>query len=78
MGQVSASATDRKIAACRVESNQVYEVPVSASPASLVPGAKVTINTDGLQVTATTASGVVTIESVNGATKAGDTVVVRI
>ena len=78
MGQVSASATDRKIAACRVESNQVYEVPVSASPASLVPGAKVTINTDGLQVTATTASGVVTIESVNGASKAGDTVVVRI
>lgn len=78
MGQISASAANRKIAACRVESNQVYEVPVTAAPTSLVAGAKVTIHTDGLQVTATTANGVVTVESVNGATKAGDTIVVRI
>ena len=78
MGQMSASAASRKIAACRVEPNQVYEVPVTAAPTSLVPGAKVTIHTDGLQVTATTTDGVVTVESVNGATKAGDTIVVRI
>ena len=78
IGQVSASATDRKIAVCRVESNQVYEVPVTASPVALKPGDKVTVHTDGLQVTATTTSGVVTVESLNGASAAGDTIVVRI
>ena len=77
MGQVSASAADRRVAVCRVESNQVYEVPVSAKPTSLVPGAKVTLYTDGLQVTATTTDGVATIESVNGATEIGDTIIVR-
>ena len=67
-----------KVAVCHVESNQVYEVPVSAAPTSLKAGDKVTVATDGLAVTATTSDGVVTIINTNGATKAGDTIVVRI
>lgn len=78
MASLSADATKRKIAVCRVEKNQVYEVPVTAAPTSLNVGDKVTLNTDGLQVTATTTSGVVTIVNLNGATAAGDKVVVRI
>ena len=78
IGQVGANDADRKVAVCRVEPNQVYEVPVTATPTSLKVGEKVTLSGDGLQVTATTASGVVTIESLNGATAAGDTIVVRI
>lgn len=78
MAYLAAGATARKIGVCRVESNQVYEVPVTAAPTALKVGDKVTINTDGLQVTATTSSGVITVESLNGATAAGDTIVVRI
>ena len=78
MGQIGASDANRKLAVCRVESNQVYEVPVTAAPTALKVGDKVTLHTDGLQVTATTTSGVVTVESLNGASAAGDTIVVRI
>ena len=78
MASLSADAEKRTIAVCRVEKNQVYEVPVTAAPTSLKVGDKVTLNTDGLQVTATTTSGVVTIVDLNGATAAGDKVVVRI
>lgn len=78
MASLSADATKRTIAVCRIEKNQVYEVPVTAAPTSLKVGDKVTLNTDGLQVTATTTSGVVTIVDLNGATAAGDKVVVRI
>lgn len=78
MAILAADAEERRIAVCRVESNQVYEVPVSAAPTALVPGAKVTLHTDGLQVTATTADGVVTVVDVNGAAAAGDTILVRI
>lgn len=69
---------DGKVAACLVNPNMVFEVPVTEAPTSLVVGNKVTLSTDGLGVTATTTSGVVTIESLNGATKANDTIVVRI
>lgn len=78
MGSVAADAAKRTLAVCRVEKNQVYEVPVTAAPTSLNVGDKVTIHTDGLQVTATTTSGVVTIVDINGAAVAGDKVVVRI
>lgn len=78
MGVKTAADTDRKIGVCRVEPNQVYEVPVSAAPTSLKVGDKVTLNADGLQVTATTSNGVVTIENLNGATAAGDKIIVRI
>lgn len=78
IGQVGASDANRKVAVCRVESNQVYEVPVAAAPTALKVGDKVTIHTDGLQVTATTTGGVVTVENLNGASAVGDTIVVRI
>lgn len=78
IGQLGASDANRKVAVCRVESNQVYEVPVTAAPTALKVGDKVTIHTDGLQVTATTQSGVITVENLNGASAAGDTIVVRI
>ena len=78
MADCAADATNRLIPAARVEPNQLYEVPVQAAPTSLVEGSKVTLHTDGLQVTATTTSGVVTVESLNGAAAAGDMIVVRI
>lgn len=78
MADCAADAAKRLIPAARVEPNQLYEVPVQAAPTSLVEGSKVTLHTDGLQVTTTTASGVVTVESLNGAAAAGDTIVVRI
>ena len=77
MGELSASATKRNIAVCRVEPNQVFEVECSASPSSLVPGDKVTITTDALGVTATTTSGVATVVNTNGAALAGDKITVR-
>lgn len=78
MADCAADAAKRLIPAARVEPNQLYEVPVQAAPTSLVEGSKVTLHTDGLRVTATTTSGVVTVESLNGAAAAGDIIVVRI
>ena len=78
MADCAADAANRLIPVARVEANQLYEVPVTAAPTSLVEGDKVTLHTDGMQVTATTTSGVVTVESLNGAAAAGDTIVVRI
>lgn len=78
MADCAADAAKRLIPAARVEPNQLYEVPVQEAPTRLVEGSKVTLHTDGLQVTATTTSGVVTVESLNGAAAAGDIIVVRI
>ena len=66
-----------EIAVGRVESNQIYEVPVSAAPTALTVGSKVTLGADGLTVTATTTSGVAEIVDLNGATASGDIIVVR-
>lgn len=78
MGSVAADATKRTLAAARVEENQLYEVPITAAPTGLVAGSKVTLHTDGLQVTATTTDGVITVESVNNAATAGEKIIVRI
>ena len=77
MGEVSASATKRNIAACRVESNQVYEVECSAVPTALLPGDKVTLTADALGVTATKDSGVAKVVALNGASVAGDKITIR-
>ena len=77
LSAVSDSAEEREIAVCRVNGNQQYEVPVSAAPTALVVGAKVTINTTGTEVTATTTDGVATIVNLCGAKAAGDKIVVR-
>ena len=75
---MSEAAAGAVVPVCRVESNQVYDVPVSAAPTALKVGDKVTLDSDALGVTATTTSGVATIVSLNGATKAGDIITVRI
>lgn len=78
MGDKAATAEDRKLGVARCAANQIYAVPVTAAPTSLKAGDKVTLGTDGMQVTATTTSGVITVEDLNGATAAGDEIIVRI
>ena len=78
MADLSATATKREVPVARVEKNQIYEVPVTATPTTLKVGDKVTLHTDGMQVTATTTSGVITVEDLNGATAVGDKIIVRI
>lgn len=69
--------TGDNIAAYAVSSDMVFEVPCGAAPTSLVEGQKVTIGSDALTVTATTTDGVAKIISLNGATKAGDILLVK-
>ena len=54
-----------------------FETVVTAAPTALKVGNKVTLAADGLGVTATTTSGVCTIVNLNGATAAGDKIVVK-
>jgi len=77
MAALTAAASNRVIPVCRVESNQLYEVAVNATPTSLNVGDKVTLHTDGLVVTATTTSGVAEIADKNGAAASGDKLIVR-
>lgn len=63
----------------KVESYMEFDAPLAAAPAegvTLASGVKVTLHTDGLQVTATTTGGVAIITRVDG-TAVGDTVGVR-
>lgn len=60
----------------RVQDYQVWRTQLSAAGTSLKPGNKVTLETDGLRVTATTASGVAAIVAMEG-TGVGDGVRVR-
>lgn len=47
----------------RVLPTTIFEVPAQADQSALSAGSKVTLHTDGLQATATTASGVFTLLS---------------
>ena len=67
---------DGVVPVIKVQKYMTFEVPLSAAGASLVIGQKVTLNTDGLQVTATTTDGVAEIVAFNGKAQ-GDTVLVR-
>ena len=60
----------------RVQDYQVWRTQLSAAGTSLKPGNKVTLETDGLRVTATTTSGVAAVVELEG-TAAGDGVRVR-
>lgn len=60
----------------RVEDGMIFGTELSAAGTSLKLGAKVTIATDGLRVTATTTDGVAEIVSMHG-TAIGDEVLVR-
>ena len=73
----SAKANDKKVPCVRIESAQVYEVPVSAAPTAAV-GAKVALGTDGTSVSgAASESGIATVVSLNGAKASGDKIIVR-
>ena len=81
MAALAAAATKRVIPVCRVESNQLYEVPIYKSSTTLsIPavGAAVCLKSDGVALTDATTSGVVTIVDKNGAAAEGDTIIVRI
>ena len=73
----NAAANAAGVPVYRITKDMVFEVPVSAAPTSIKVGDKVTVNTDGVQVTATTSNGIATIVSLNGAKAAGDTIIVR-
>ena len=60
----------------RVQKDIIFGVPAQAAMTSVKLGDKVTIHTDGLQVTATTTSGVAEVVGIDG-TAAGSTVLVR-
>ena len=60
----------------RVQKDIIFGVPAQAAMTSVKLGDKVTIYTDGLQVTATTTSGVAEVVGMEG-TAAGSTVLVR-
>lgn len=64
-----------------IDPNQIFEVSVSASPAALAVGSKVTLAlTDGRAtgVSATTTNGVAEIFDLNSASAANDKILVRI
>lgn len=52
------AGTDKAIAVNRVLEEDIFETTFAADASAVNEGSKVTIHTDGLQVTATTASGV--------------------
>lgn len=60
----------------RVSPQVIYETTASAALTAVTEGAKVTLSADGMEVTATTTSGVAEIVSMDG-TAAGSTVRVR-
>lgn len=61
----------------KVQDYLIFATTLSADGAALHVGDAVTLSADGLQVTATTASGVATIVSMDG-TGVGDVVTVRL
>ena len=69
-------AKDGIVPAIKVQDYMTFEAPLSVAGTALKIGNKVTLAADGLQVTATTDSGVATIVAIHG-TAVGDTVEVR-
>lgn len=66
-----------EVAAYQVVKSQEYRVPVYGDGTGLAVGDKVTLHTDGLQVTATTTSGVAEIIEKLGTGASGSEVVIR-
>lgn len=76
----SAKANEAKVPCVRIEPSQVYEVSLSAAPASgIAVGDKITIEgTYATEVIATkTDGGILTIVSLDNATNKGDKITVR-
>ena len=74
--EAAAVAAGTLIPVIKVEPDMIFECTNSASLSGVAIGAKVTINSDGLQVTGTTTSGVATIVDKDG-DEAGSRVLVR-
>lgn len=74
--QDTALTADDLIPVVRVQPDVIFETELSAAGTSLKVGNKVTIETDGLRVTATTTEGVAEIVEILG-TAIGDKVRVR-
>lgn len=66
----------KRIAVTRVNSHVVYETTLSVASASIAEGAKYTLSSDGLAITATTTNGVAEVVAFEGKA-AGDKVLVR-
>lgn len=70
----TAKAGDKVV--CQViEEDMEFKTTFSAAATSIKPGNKVTINTDGAQVTATTAGGVVEVIEMLGTTSGSEVIV---
>ena len=63
-----AAGTDVKIPFIRLDEQREFEVKSTATVAATLVGQKVTMHTDGLNITATTASGVFLISATDGVT----------
>jgi hypothetical protein len=66
----------KRIDVIRVNEQVVYETVLSVASASIAEGAKYTLSSDGLAITATTTSGVAEVVGFDGKA-AGDRVLVR-
>lgn len=78
MAERGAAVTAGTLLPCiKIEPDMVFEVTNSASLNGVNIGDAVTINTNGLQVTATTASGVATIVRKTAGTGTGNPTLVR-
>lgn len=66
--QAAEDTSVTKIPVIRVKENREFETTSTATVASTLVGNKVTLHTDGLKVTATTASGVFLISATDGET----------
>lgn len=73
MQAVASAPAGTRIPVIRVSDDTVYETQLQAEYAAIAKGAKVTIHTDGLQITTTTTSGVFEILDWDG-TAAGSKV----
>ena len=76
--RASSLSADELIPVLRILPDWVFAVPAQADASEVKDGSKVTIHTDGLQVTATTGSGVCEIVGREGDGDVGDTLYVRI
>ena len=74
--EVKVETAGTPIPVSRTSRDVIYETTLQAAASSVKLGDKVTLHTDGLQVTATTASGVAEVVGMDG-TAAGDRVRVR-
>jgi hypothetical protein len=74
---VAPASENRDIVAYPVLPHHVYKTTFAADGTSTAEGAKVTLHTDGAQITATTASGVATIVKKLGTGAVGTEALVR-